>query len=51
MIFPFLAVLWFGIVFMPIRMWIQISMLMPIQIRIRIGINMTQILMLILPQI
>ncbi len=39
---PFLTVLWIGIVLMPIRLRIRISMLMPI--RIRIGIKMKPIL-------
>ncbi len=41
--------LWIGIKTMPIRIWI--SMLMPIQIRIRIGIKIMPILKRILPQV
>jgi hypothetical protein len=42
------SVLWIGITLLAIR--IRISMLMPIQIRILIGINMMSILKRILPQ-
>jgi hypothetical protein len=44
-----LAMLWIGIVFMPIR--IRIFIFMPIQIRIRIGIKTMPIHMRILPQV
>jgi hypothetical protein len=41
--------LWIGIVLMPIRIWM--SMLMPIQTRIRIGNKIMPILKRILPQV
>ncbi len=46
---PFFTVLWIGIVVMPIRN--RLSILMPIQIRIRIGIGTMLIGMRILPEV